>query len=115
LSFSNEEISSYVVEYYGAGKTQYRAIIALYRADKSPMGAAYFHRGPATMPSWDSKDDKGNVSCNYFSEDFPRVIDLLRNEKPVCLRYWPPTPTGIGGRAMIATGFEPVGESELTT
>jgi hypothetical protein len=113
LSTTLEEISEYRVEYVGGGKTSYdyRALIGLYRANGSIMGAAYFHRDPATMPATDSKDANGYVHCNYLSEDYPRIIDLLRNEKPVYLRYVP----GKWNIGSITTSLEPAGESELAT
>ena len=107
-----EEIKKYDVAYYAGGKNttgyQYRAIIGLRRDDGSLIGGAYFHRDPATMPNTDEQTSSGYVWCHYSWEDFPRVLDLLRNEKPVYVRY-----VAGGWRiASITTSLEPVGEGE---
>lgn len=107
-----EEIKKYDVYYYGGGKNTtgytYRAIIGLRREDGSLLGAAYFHHNPDTMPNTDSQSATGYVYCHYRSEDYPRVLDLLRNEKPVYLRYV----AGGWNIASIDTSLEPVGEGE---
>lgn len=107
-----EEIKKYDVAYYGGGKKAngypYRAIIGLRRDDFSLIGAAYFHRQPDTMPDTDSQSPGGYIYCHYLAEDFPRILDLLRNEKPVYLRY-----TTGWNLADIRTSMEPVGEGEL--
>jgi hypothetical protein len=107
-----EEIKKYDVAYSAGGKNttgyQYRAIIGLRRDDGSLIGGAYFHRDPATMPNTDEQTSSGYVWCHYSWEDFPRVLDLLRNEKPVYVRY-----VAGGWRiASITTSLEPVGEGE---
>jgi hypothetical protein len=108
----NEQIKKYTASYYSGGKTangyKYRAIIGLRRDDGSLLGAAYFHRSPDTMPNTDHRSSSGYVYCHYRWEDFPQVLDLLRNEKPVYLRY-------VGGGwnlASIDTSLEPIGEGE---
>lgn len=110
---AEEEIKKYDVSYYAGGKKAngypYRAIIGLRRDDDSLIGAAYFHRTHATMPNTDSQDDNGYVYCHYTFEDFPRIVDLLRNEKPVYIRYV----AGNWNMASIDTSLEPVGEDEL--
>ncbi len=107
-----EQIRKYDVIYYGGGKNtsgyDYRAIIGLRRDDDSLIGAAYFHRDPATMPDSDSQNDSGYISCHYLWQDFPNVLDILRNEKPVYIEF-------VGGswnHASIKTSTEPVGEGE---
>jgi hypothetical protein len=105
------EIRQYDVNYCGGGKNKagypYRAIIGLRRDDGSLIGGAYFHRDPSTMPDADTQDQNGYISCNYSWEDFPMVMDLLRNEKPVFVEFverW--------NQAGITTLLEPVGEGE---
>jgi hypothetical protein len=82
------EIKKYDVNYYGGGKNTtgypYRAIIGLRRDDGTLIGGAYFHRDQATMPDTDSQESSGYISCNYNWEDFPRVMDLLRNGNRAC-------------------------------
>ncbi|MEZ4554496.1 MAG: hypothetical protein R3B59_11445 [Dehalococcoidia bacterium] len=109
---SIEEIISYDVDYYGGGMNatgyQYRAIIGLRRANGSLIGAAYFHRDPSTLPPTDEQKPGGYIWCHYPWDSFAQVLDLLRNESPVYLRY-------VGANwqvACITTSIEPVGESE---
>ena len=107
-----EEIKKYDVAYYGGGKNtsgyQYRAIIGLRRDNGSLIGGAYFHRDPSTMPNTDDQTSTGYVWCHYTWEDFPIVLDILRNESPVRVRY-----VAGGWRiASITTSIEPVGEGE---
>jgi len=59
------------------------------------------------MPDADTQDESGYISCNYSWEDFPMVMDLLRNEKPVFVEY-----VGRWNQAGITTALEPVGEGE---
>ncbi|MBK8705008.1 MAG: hypothetical protein IPN33_16550 [Saprospiraceae bacterium] len=107
-----EEIKKYDVAYYGGGKNvnnyPYRAIIGLRREDGSLIGAAYFHRKPDTMPNTDSRGANGYVYIHYTWEDYPHVLDILRNEKPTISRYvdgWELT--------SINTNLEPAGEGEI--
>lgn len=108
----SEEIKSYEVNYFGGGATTdvhpYRAAIKLRRADKTLIGIAYFHRAVSTMPDRDSKNNLGYYECHYHALDYPNVIDLLRNEKPIYFEMMESRiPMG-----NIATGAEPVGEGE---
>jgi hypothetical protein len=57
----------------------------------------------ASLPPDDSK------TLYYHLEDFPNVLDLLRNEKPVYLHF---LGEGGGFENGIRTGQEPVGEGE---
>lgn len=78
------------------------------REDNSLICVAYFHRDPSTMPDTDSRTPAGAVHCHFPWEHFPHVLDLLRNERPVYLRY-------VGADwnvAAIVTSPEPVGEGE---
>src|SRR3972149_2406672 len=112
MSFQ-EEIKKYDVAYYAGGKNtagyEDRAIIGLRRDDGSLIGGAYFHRDPATMPDGDELTTAGYVWCHYRWEDFPQVIDLLRNEKPVYVQYV----AGGWNHGRITTSIEPVGEGGL--
>ncbi len=107
-----EEIKEYNVMYFAGGKNttghEFRAIIVLRRDDGTRIGLAYFHRDPATMPDTDNQNPTGIVFCHYTWEDFPQVIDLLRNESPVFFRYV----AGEWKTASITTATEPVGEGE---
>ena len=106
------EIKSYGISYYGGGRklTQpypFRAIVGLWD-DSGLIGALYFHNDPNTMPDADYLPDTGQPMSHYPIEDFARVIDMLRNEKPVYyqqLSIWPTM-------AWVTTSLEPVGEGE---
>lgn len=106
------EIKKYDVAYYAGGKNTagyaYRAIIGLRKDDNSLIGAAYFHRSAATLPDSDSQNAAGYISCNYLAEDFPHVLDILRNEKPVFVNFV----AGSWSQARIETSMESIGEGE---
>ena len=108
----SEEIKKYDVSYYGGGNNTaahpYRAIIKLRRGDDTLIGAAYFHRSDDTMPDHDEKNDKDHYLCHYREADYARVMDLLRNEKPIYFEFF----RGEFPMCNIATGNEPVGEGE---
>jgi len=109
------EIKKYDVAYYAGGKNvanyPYRAIIGLRDDDNALVGAAYFHHSVETMPSTDSRKASGYISCHYLAEDYPRVIDILRNEKPVYVEF----EVRPGNIANIRTNAEPVGEGEINS
>lgn len=111
MAFS-EEIKQYDVSYYAGGQNttgyQYRAIIGLRRDDGSLIGGAYFHRDPATMPSTDNQTSSGYLWLHYTWEDFPQILDLLRNESPVYARFV----AGGWSLGSITTSLEPAGEGE---
>ncbi len=107
-----ERIDKYSVYYYAGGRNaphhEYTAVISMRREDNTLIGVAYFHRDPSTVPDTDSRTPAGAVHCHFLHEHFPRVLDLLRNERPVYLRY-------VGADwnvAAIVTSPEPVGEGE---
>ena len=106
------EIKKYDVAYYAGGKNAagypYRAIIGLRDDSDALIGAAYFHHNATSMPMADTQRASGYISCHYPAEDYPRVLDLLRNEKPVYVEF----EVRPGNMANIRTSAEPVGEGE---
>jgi len=106
------EIKKYDAAYYAGAKNAarypYRAIIGLRDESDGLIGAAYFHRDSTTLPVADSWKSSGYISCHYLAEDYPQVLDLLRNEKPVYLEF----ESHHGNIANIRTSAEPVGEGE---
>lgn len=106
------EIKKYDVAYYAGGKNAagypYRAIIGLRNDGDGLIGAAYFHRDAATLPVADTRKAGGYISCHYLADDYPQVLDLLRNEKPVFVEF----EVHLGNMANIRTSAEPVGEGE---
>ncbi len=121
----------YRVKYFAGGSTsyKYRAIITLEnKGDPSWSVIAYFHRNPGTLPPHDQKSTHPTtppttppqgqkkavvhqtvIECHYPWEDFPVVLDLLRNEKPVMVDYLANENVG-----FITTAYETVGEGEPT-
>ena len=90
-----------------------RAIIAAGTVE-GPVALAYFWREPETMPDLDERDPStGTITCHFLSEDYPRVLDLLRNEGPVPLTYRYDEEDRTKGLATFCTYAEEIGESEL--
>jgi len=106
------EIKKYDVAYYAGGNNAggyaYRAIIGLRDDNNRLIGAAYFHHNSTTLPSGDTQNASGYISCHYLATDYPQVLDILRNEKPVYVEYV----QRAGNVANIRTSAEPVGEGE---
>ena len=107
------EIKKYDVAYYAGGKNvaeyPYRAIIGLRDENNALIGAAYFHHSTSTMPVADTMKGSGYISCHYRAEDYPHVLDLLRNENPAYVEF----EVRPGNIASIRTSAEPVGEGEV--
>lgn len=105
------EIKKYDLAYYAGAKNvggyPYQAIIGLRNESDALIGAAYFHHTTSTMPIADTMKATGYISCHYLAEDFPRVLDILRNEKPVYVEFEVRPHI-----ANIRTSAEPVGEGE---
>ena len=108
------EIKKYDVAYYAGGKNvnayPYRAIIGLRDENNGLIGAAYFHHSATTMPVGDTMKGSGYISCHYLAEDYPHVLDILRNESPAFVEFEVRT----GNIASIRTSAEPVGEGEMS-
>lgn len=106
------EIKKYDVAYYAGGQNSagypYRAIIGLRDEGDGLIGAAYFHRDARTLPVADNRKATGYISCHYLAEDYPKILDLLRNEKPVYVEF----EIQLGNMGNIRTSAEPVGEGE---
>jgi len=88
------------------------AEISFYSKNKL-VGRAFFARAGYTTPP-DSTYAGGIIWYNAAGEQFERVLDLLRNEKPVYIRWQPHVDTGEpnDGNAYVFTSQEPVGEEE---
>jgi len=103
------EIKKYDVAYYAGGRNAagypYRAIIGLRDDHDRLIGAAYFHQNSSTMPGGDTQNASGYISCHYLAVDYPMILDVLRNEKPVYVEFEMNT-------GNIRTSAEPVGEGE---
>jgi len=60
------------------------------------------------MADTDDQSPSGDVYCHYDWQHFDTILDLLRNEKPVHVRYV----AGGWKIASITTSMETVGEGE---
>lgn len=108
-----KQIKRYSVAYYGGGKRStapydYRAIIGLYD-DAGLIAGLYFHAEARTIPPSDHLPTSGQPMSHFPIEDFPRVLDLLRNEAPVYYEQFSGWPM-----ASLSTSLEPIGEGEPT-
>ena len=108
------EIKKYDVAYYAGAKNvaayPYRAIIGLRDENNALIGAAYFHHTTTTMPVADTMKGSGYISCHYLADDYPNVLDILRNERPAYVEF----EVRSGNIASIRTSAEPVGEGEVS-
>lgn len=106
-----QEIHTYTLDIYSGGTNakgyEYRAIIGLHDQAGQIVGGVYFHRDASTMPEHDDQEASGYVWCHLLWSDYAAIIDMLRNEKPVFLRY-----VDSWSMASLTTSPEPVGEGE---
>jgi hypothetical protein len=108
------EIGKYAVDFYCGGQktiTQelwWCATIDLYGTTGNWMATISFYHEMANLPEKDTRKPTGEIYGNLLMKDFPVLIDLLRNEKPLYL-YYQPAPYD---RVMIGSMREPVGEGE---
>jgi hypothetical protein len=111
----SDEIKKYRFLYHGAGTGKRpngatysdRAQIALWGENGGLIAVLHFCRDPAFLPDGDTRGSNGIVQSYFLAADFPAVVDLLRNEKPLYLKY-----DDGANRAWIDSGLEPVGEEE---
>jgi len=108
------EIKKYDVAFYAGARNHdnyaYKAIIGLRDEDHVLVGAAFFHHSRSTMPDADTQKATGFISCHYLAEDYPYILDILRNEGPVFVEL----DIRSGNVANIRTSAEPVGEGEIS-
>ncbi len=69
------------------------------------MAYLYFHRKPDTIPASDTGSPYPII--HFPKEEFEKVMDMLRNEKPAYVYYIEDSHMGI-----VRTLFEPAGEAE---
>src|SRR5688500_12306954 len=108
------EIKKYDVAFYASASNHdnfaYKAIIGLRDENHVLVGAAFFHHSRSTMPDGDTQKATGFISCHYPADDYPFILDILRNESPVFVQFEILT----GNVANIRTSAEPVGEGEVS-
>lgn len=80
---------------FGPGGSNHIAILSFSSVDRLPR------------VTWPATGTIGPVRVNYRMDSYSRILDLLRNEKPlnlVSIRNW--------NRVTIKSGNEPIGEEE---
>lgn len=97
-----QPINGYQVWYYG--KNHHHLYIQVYN-DGQYVGSMTFRT--ASLPD-NELDHNGHIRLSYMKEDYPNILDLLRNESPLFI--WINPDNKIGGIATDST--EPVGEGE---
>jgi len=101
------EIKHYKYSIRPGGQTGARAWLSLHDETELAIGHAQFVRDE-DVPAPIGGD--GKVMMIFEDSDFARVIDLLRNEKPVYLVYF--VEHDEVQWAQLSTDAEPVGEEE---
>lgn len=108
MSFS-AELATYNVYYFGKRADSVKAII--YARDAQGHIRAYmiFVESGTVLSDNSESVAQGVPWCRlrYHIDQFPVVMDILRNEQPVYVNYSSPT------FAQIFTGSEPIGEGEI--
>ncbi len=97
---------------------QYELFSPNHKDPNKPSAAIYLYgdrnKLQACLFFSDHSDDKppvqdgDRVIANLPNADFERLVDMLRNEKPVIFCW-----DSVAQRLRITTGNEPVGEEEL--
>lgn len=92
--------------------TRWAAAVIYFYSKGKYVGSAYFARDGYTAP--DARYSGGKIYYHAQGEQYERALDLLRNEKPVYLRWVPYSDSSEpnDGNAYLYTGREPVGEEE---
>ena len=83
------------------------ASIRLYAADGQHRGTVHFQPdGVAKLKEAAYNEQTGEITLYYSASMVYTVIDILRNEEPISIRYVSPRAAG------IFTDKEPIGEGE---
>lgn len=104
------QLATYNVYYMGKRVDNVRALIYAKDADNHLRVRLIFAENGTDLPDSSESSSQGVQSCRiwYHIDQFPAVIDILRNEEPVWVFYNSPT------FVSIATGSEPIGEGEIS-
>jgi hypothetical protein len=108
---ANAQYKSYKVATYSYAQfsTSGDSSIDLYDINRKKIGILIFLPLNATQLPDASQDSAGLVRLYYTDSQLQSVVDLLRNESPIILRYW----MGSGNNSHIGTASrEIIGEGE---
>ncbi len=104
----NKTVTSYRIHYTGQapGGSPYRAVIHLFGEEKTGVGKIFFVDAKKIAP--DHVDAQGLIIMRIPTAQYLNVVDLLRNEGPLKVRY-----DSGHGKAFLFSGLEPTGDGEL--
>jgi len=107
MSWSSELVT-YNIYYCGKKSDNIKALIYAKDANNTIRVRLGFIENDNDLPPSSESISQSVPFCRiwYHIFQFPSVIDILRNEKPVWVSYESPT------SAQIMTGSEPIGEGE---
>jgi hypothetical protein len=103
---TQKEVKNYRVNVaaHPDGFNEWRAMISLYDENGASFGTIHF------TDELSGRDNEINLTGHSTIwaplDAYHRILDLLRNEKPIFLWLYET------GRALISTSLEPVGEEE---
>ncbi|MFC1962718.1 hypothetical protein ACFLWB_01800 [Chloroflexota bacterium] len=80
----------------------------LYDASDKIVAHVYFKNGSGPLPKA-TQNPGGLYTLHYRRSALLELIDMLRNEKPIYLQWWPPDTCWIG------TSREPIGKNDTTS
>jgi hypothetical protein len=108
MAFS-AQLETYNVYYMGKRTDNVRALVYARDTNQDIRVRLIFAKNSVDLPNSSESEYQGLKLCRiwYHIDQFPAVIDILRNEEPVWVYYSNPT------FAHIFTGSEPIGEGEL--
>jgi hypothetical protein len=110
VTVTNRQVRHYECEMVLSANTKAPGplgFVYLYGEGRELLASLGFHADPARLKPAEEQAD-GTILASLLREELPVLIDLLRNEKPVFLRWTSATAT-----LRLTTGEEPVGEEEL--
>jgi len=103
-------IGKYKLFYFAKRSSESKKIghIALYDTQDQYVGYIEFYRDGQSVPDNSESDNytPTRVFLRTNENQIPRIVDMLRNEKPCTVYYSSPN------YAYVHTGNEPVGEEE---
>lgn len=98
-------IKSYKIQFSSNG---FVPRIALYDKDENKIGRLVFYPDDTKLPS-DRQEPRGEVTVMYKMNQYPMLVDILRNENPVYLVF---NGTDQHSENGVRTDLEPIGEGE---
>ena len=99
------EISTYRVWLESASSAHQDMLVTLYRAGENLPVAFLQFQAADNLPEPQMTAD-GNIHIRYHTASYAHILDLLRNESPIYVYYYP---VSNGIRAGLSTMAEPVG------